>query len=251
MCWSGEASVVLATAGVATTTYAACKGESKLLWMPLGYFTLMEILQAFTYSVIDDCGNPANQIATLLGYLHISFQPFFIHMACLYFIPQAVRHRLLPIIYFLCALNVVIMMIQLYPFEWAGQCQPPRPLCGEQLCSVSGNWHIAWEIPANGIGNTLAELQMPLLGPWLSYTLIGGLLAFLYGSWKMNLYLLVMGPMLASLLTDNPNEWPAVWCLLSIGFLIIVLKTRVRNYLYVDKWYFWQYPERLRKKPTI
>jgi hypothetical protein len=48
--------------------------------MALGYFSSMEVLQAFTYSVIDQCALPSNQIATLLGYLHIAFQPFFINM---------------------------------------------------------------------------------------------------------------------------------------------------------------------------
>ncbi len=48
MCWSGEASTVLAAVGLGTTVYAASKGEDKRLWMPLGYFSLMEALQAYT-----------------------------------------------------------------------------------------------------------------------------------------------------------------------------------------------------------
>jgi hypothetical protein len=42
-----------------------------------------------------------------------------------------------------------------------------------------------------------------------------------------------MGPFMARMLTNNLNEAPAVWCLLSIGFLLIVIKTPIRNYLYV------------------
>ena len=49
MCWSGEASAVLATAGLGTTAYAAYRKEPAAIWMPLGYFSLMELLQAFTY----------------------------------------------------------------------------------------------------------------------------------------------------------------------------------------------------------
>jgi hypothetical protein len=71
MCWSGEASAVLATVGLATTAYVAYKGEDKSLWIPLAFFSLMELLQAFTYSVIDQCSLPSNQVMTLLGYLHI------------------------------------------------------------------------------------------------------------------------------------------------------------------------------------
>ena len=93
MCWSGEASAVLATAGLGTTAYAAYRKEPAAIWMPLGYFSLMELLQAFTYSVIDQCSLPSNQIATLLGYLHIAFQPFFINAVSMHFIPDQARAR--------------------------------------------------------------------------------------------------------------------------------------------------------------
>jgi hypothetical protein len=46
MCWSGESSAVLATAGIASTAYFYYKGESKALCPALAYFSLMELLQA-------------------------------------------------------------------------------------------------------------------------------------------------------------------------------------------------------------
>jgi hypothetical protein len=49
MCWSGEASAVLATVGFSATVYLARKDERRELWMPLGYFASMELLQAATY----------------------------------------------------------------------------------------------------------------------------------------------------------------------------------------------------------
>ena len=69
MCWSGEASTVLATIGLSSTVYFYYKKEPAALCAALGYFSLMEVLQAYTYTVIDECSNPANQLATLLGYI--------------------------------------------------------------------------------------------------------------------------------------------------------------------------------------
>jgi hypothetical protein len=74
MCWSGEASAVLATVGLSSTGYFFYKKEPPALCITLGYFSLMEALQAYTYTVIDDCADPRNQIATLLGYLHIAWE---------------------------------------------------------------------------------------------------------------------------------------------------------------------------------
>lgn len=240
MCWSGEASAVLATAGLAGTAYAAYKKEPAALWVSLLYFSLMEALQAFTYSVIDQCALPSNQIATLLGYLHITFQPLFINAVSLYFVPAHVRNRLAVPVYLICFASIVVMLIQLYPFDWAGQCHPARPLCGDRLCSVSGNWHIAWEVPANGIGNAAAEAGWWLFNSgYIGYMIAGFMLPLLYGSWRFTLYHILLGPSLAWLLTDNINEWPAVWCLLSIGLLLIVVKSPLRRVLHVKAPFYW------------
>ena len=225
MCWSGEASIALSAVGVAGTIWAAYKKEPPQLWMCLGYFTLMEILQAYTYTVINECHDPGNQIATLLGYLHITFQIFFINAVSLHFIDQGVVKKIQPFVYTVCFAAAIMMMIKLYPFAWAGLCEAGvRPMCGAQLCSVDGNWHIAWEVPVNTINDGFS---------W--YLLAGFILPILYGSWRFTLYHFLMGPALAYTTTDNVNEWPAVWCLLSIGFMLIVVKTPVRKVLYMKK----------------
>ena len=227
MCWSGEASAALATVGVVSTVYAAYKGEPPQLYIPLAYFTLMEILQAFTYSVIDQCGLPSNQVATLLGYLHIVFQPFFINYMAMYFIPKRISSRIAPFIYALCFVAAILMLIRVYPFAWAGICRAGSLLCGPNLCSVHGNWHIAWNIPLNGFLD------------WPIYASVGIVLPFLYGSWRGGLYNLIVGVGLAWVLTNNPNERPAVWCLLSIGLLLLVIKTPLRKMMRVEKWFLW------------
>ncbi len=83
MCWSGEASTVLAATGIAGAAYSALKRnpEPLALWVCLLYFASMEALQAVSYSVLDQCDSPLNQMMTLFGYLHIAFQPFFISLS--------------------------------------------------------------------------------------------------------------------------------------------------------------------------
>lgn len=236
MCWSGEASAVLAACGFLGAGYAAYKKEPPALWGCLVFFSLMEALQAYTYSVIDVCNSPMNQVATLLGFLHIAIQPFFINAISLHFVPREVREKISALVYFVCLACLVLMVIKIYPFSWAGQELKGEPLCSDRLCSVSGNWHIAWELPVNDL------LSFTLLGykvVWGPYILAAFVLPLLYGSWRFSLYHLAMGPLLARLSTDNPNEFPAVWCLLSIAFLLIVIETPVRKYLYV-RTVWWQ-----------
>ncbi len=58
-----------------------------------------------------------------------------------------------------------------------------------------------------------------------------------YGSWKLVFYHLISGPLLSYLTTSDMNEWAAVWCPYSIGLILLVIKTPIRKYLYVNSWY--------------
>jgi hypothetical protein len=58
------------------------------------------------------------------------------------------------------------------------------------------------------------------------------ILPVLYGAGRFTLYHIIVGPFLAYLTTSNWNEWPAVWCLFSIGLLLVVIKTPLRKLLY-------------------
>jgi hypothetical protein len=213
-----------------------------MLWLPLVYFSLMELLQGLTYSVIDQCALPSNQIATLLGYLHISFQPFFINMLAMYFIPATVRQKIQGWVYGVCFVSAIFMLLQLYPFEWAGRCILGYFLCSDRLCSASGNWHIAWELPVNGLTNAIAA--HPFWGyiftGYPTYKIAVFFMPLLYGSWRLTTYHFLIGPSLSMALTTNMNEVAAIWCLLSIGILVIVIKTPIRRLMHVPYWPLWR-----------
>lgn len=226
------ASVALTAVGTAGLSVGVHRKQPKELLLPLGYFTLMEGIQALTYPVIDACGIPLNQILTVLGFIHIAFQPFFINMVMMYFIPAERRKRIQFPVYIFCALAAIVTLLQLYPFAWAGMCSEGTPLCGNPLCSVTGTWHLAWNIPLNGLMNAL--WPMPFMG-LPGYFFIGLVLPFLYGSWRANLFHIVLGPLLAYFLTNNINEAGAIWCTFSIALLLSLIGEKpIRKYLRVQ-----------------
>jgi hypothetical protein len=243
MCWSGEASGVLAAAGLTTAVYVAYKGESKELWIPLTYFALMELLQAVTYVYIDLCGNPSNQILTMLGYLHVAFQPFFVNMVAMYFIPESIKLKIRTVVYTLCAVSSILMLIKMYPFDWAGNCNiGVEGFCGPHVCSVHGAWHIAWQMPLNGLlSNPITWLFNFEWGLHvLSYIAFAFCMPVLYGSWRFVGFHYLIGPFISDITTDDPNEYAAVWCLFSIALCVSVIKTPIRKYLHVKKWFFYK-----------
>lgn len=232
MCWSFGTSAVLAVLGIFVTLFLALKKRSSLLWIPIFYFSLMEAIQALSYLNLNDCTVPMNQVLTLLGYIHITFQPFFVNMFTMYFIPKHVRTKIQGFVYAICFISAIFMLIKVYPFVWSQKCIPGVDvICGEKICSTGGNWHLAWDLPLN-------NFNWPLNS---GYTLAAFALPLLYGAWRVVIYHALLGPGLAYLTTTNPNEWPAVWCLFSIAYVLASLIKPIRNWLHVKKWYFWKY----------
>jgi len=236
MCWSFPVSVIFALLGLALAAYLAIKKESKFLWIPLGYFGIMEALQALSYLVIGDCASSANQLLTFLSYIHISFQPIFVNALLLYFIPERFRRKIIIPVFAITFVLTVIMLVSVYPFEWAGSCQPGSALCGNNLCTTEGNWHLAWSIPLNSLSIGLLVYFIGVI-----------LLPLIYGSWRLTLFGIITGPVLGYILTSNPNEWPAVWCLWSVAIILAILIPWTRKHLHVRKWYFWEYPHKCMK----
>ena len=238
MCWSAEASFALAGVGLTTVAIAAKQNEKKELFLPLLWFSLMELLQGFTYWYIDLCDNPSNQVLTLLGYLHIAFQPFFANMISMYFIPQNVQKRIAPWVYALCFMGALAMIVDVYPFAWADHSEM-HMLDSTRICSVSGEWHIAWHIPVFDTSwDKFGFVKEP-------YMLLVFVLPLLYGSWRFTLYHILTGVVLSVMLTNDSHETAAVWCLLSIGLLTVVEKTPLRHKLFAKSWYGLRYPRML------
>jgi len=238
MCWSATASLAMVGLGGVATIVTLRRGEPKAIWLTIGYFTAMEALQAAGYAVVDQCGSSSNQSITLLSYLHIVFQPFFINAFAMELVPAPVKARLRRTVFALCGLSAAVMLLQLVPSPWAGLCRPGDVLCGPALCLTSGDWHIAWDIPYNGLMLPLENL-IGIHAGFPTYMLTAFLLPLAYGAWRFVVFHAVAGPILASFLTTNPNEMPAIWCLFSIGLLLIAISPLIRRKFETTTWWVW------------
>lgn len=228
MCWSETASVAMVGLGAAATVVTLRRGEAPAIPATLAFFTLMEGLQAVGYTVIDQCGTPANAAITWASYLHIALQPLFINAFAMAIAPAPVSTARKGQVYALAALCSAIILLQALPLPALGHCLPGGVLCGAEVCTRSGDWHLAWDLPLNGLFVPLREtLGIPLEFP--SYMFAAFVLPLVYGAWRFVIFTFVAGPLAAMALTSDPNEMPAVWCLFSIGLLAISLSPLVRQ----------------------
>lgn len=208
-------------------TATALRGEPRAIWITLGFFTVMEGLQAVGYAVVDDCANPANGTITTLSYLHIALQPLFINAFAMAIAPAPVPPWKRRAVYGLAAIGTAFMLLKLLPLEVLGACTPGSPLCGAQTCLISGDWHIGWILPLNGLMEGVGSVFGFRI--WFpAYFLAVFALPLWYGAWRFVLFHWAAGPVLALTLTTNPNEQPAIWCLFSVGIILISLSPFIR-----------------------
>lgn len=208
MCFSEQMSLAIGMTGILASAYFYPK--NKYASIGIGYFALMEILQYFQYRVIDRC-NDDNNFLTTLGYIHICFQPLFFNIWLFAFTnhPQF-------IFLYMSFFAGLLLMSRLFFVKDNELCDTKNePLCGKTICSFKGNQHIAWSVRLRAPGKYWFT---PSIGLHFFMWVIPVLTIV---QMKPFLAMLLTGPYLGFLLTNNIHEQPAIWCYTSIGQMLL------------------------------
>jgi hypothetical protein len=223
MCWSASASLVLGTAGLATAAYAHKKGEVKEYTLPLTYFALMEFLQLASYFWIDQCSFQANTVLTVLSYIHVAFQPLFMNIFFMYWLPVHIKERVKRRVYIACTGLAGLSLLKLIPWYTESLCNYGQVMCGPMMCTVTGTWHLAWSVP-------YYNFPVPF-DAFLYYAIGTFLIPLFYGAWRSVITTIVTGPLIAyTVSSGNNQEWPAVWCMYSLLLIIGGLFSHVHDH---------------------
>ncbi len=239
MCWSMATTVAMVATGAAATAVTIRRRDPPAIPAALGWFTLMEALQVAGHATVGPCAAPANQATALLSYLHIASSPSSSTPSPCALVPDPVRRAVRTAVWIACGLSAAVMLLQLYPFAWAGACRGGTVLCGPGPCVLPGEWHIAWSIPRNDLLGALSDVPFVANGFPTYMATAFLLLPLLYGAWRFVLFHALVGPVLAWHLTSDPNEMPAIWCLFSIGIILASLVRPVRARLETRSWFLW------------
>ena len=211
MCFSENTSLAVGVIGILSSIYFYKKNIYASIG--IGYFALMEIIQFFQYRVINECKNDYNVFLTNLGYIHICFQPLFFNLWLFAFTKNPNF-----IFIYMCFFAGLLLASRLFFVGDDEVCDSHNePLCGKQTCAVSGNLHIAWNVRLRAPGKNWFT---PSIGLHFFMWVIP---AFTIGQFKPILAMLLTGPYLGFLLTNNINEQPAIWCCTAIAQILLTM----------------------------
>jgi len=209
MCFSENISLAIGVTGLLSSAYFYRKNAYAAIG--IGYFALMEILQYFQYKVIDDCNNSYNKFLTKLGYLHICFQPVFFNIWLFAFTKKPNF-----IFLYMSIFAGILLASRMYNVNDKELCDGDNePLCGKRTCSFTGKRHVAWNVRLRAPGKYWLT---PSIGLHFFMWVIPALTIL---QLKPIVAMLITGPYLGILLTDNIHEQPAIWCYTAIAQMIL------------------------------
>ncbi|MBF0440375.1 MAG: hypothetical protein HQK54_00570 [Oligoflexales bacterium] len=221
MCFNMGWSVASAAVGLFSSGYMKKQGAPKSLYIPIGYFSTMEVLQALQYTVINQCENQFNIALTYLSYLHISFQPVMWLFFYSFFATEKQREIIMGPFARIAIICGILFLTRLYHNDNA----PPNLglsactegfFCAAQTCSIKGTYHVAW--------NLVLKKASFLAPDFFTYLLIFFIFPLTVGFWIIPLIFFILGPILVVVLFRDclPNEIAAIWCLLAVPQFILV-----------------------------
>mmetsp|Transcript_44468 Transcript_44468/g.71225 ORF Transcript_44468/g.71225 Transcript_44468/m.71225 type:complete len:266 (+) Transcript_44468:72-869(+) len=231
MCFTQTESFVLICVGIAlscllwpTWPHGDDKHHTRLFFIGvISYYVLMELLQFLTYFVVADslhddanCNNIWNQVLTVLGIVHIAFQPFVNNFCLLDTVSSEERigYKYIARLSFVGALYFLSSFVTVYWFDEVYLTKQAYPktdwLRGDRVCAYkdSSMLHFGWSLPMHSstyfTPNTGLHAFM-MFAPF-----------FIRKSSVLNgLAMLLLGPVLAMYFTDNIHSQPAIWCFIS------------------------------------
>lgn len=209
MCFTQPMSLLFAVLGLSASAYLYKKYTYASI--SIGYFALMELLQYFQFFYIDKCNNYYNKLLTIIGYIHICFQPIFVNLWFFQFVKKPNYSFI-----YLSLAAALLLLSRLIVTNDKHLCDNTNePLCGKKTCTFSGKKHLAWNIRLRAPGQYWFT---PSIGLHFFMWVIPVLTLF---EIKPLIALLLTLPYFAIFITNNIHEQPAIWCFFSIIQLII------------------------------
>lgn len=215
MCFSFQSSVIMSVIGLIASVILY-RAYNFPIAFTVFYFTLMEIIQAIGYKVLDNCENKLNKAMAYLNYIHISFQPFiftlFIFSILKFY--NLTKYSQITLVLYLSLVASIFLLSRLFgPKETSG-CD----LCGPKACVKSGNRHITIETPLR----TKPEYMTPNIFVHFFFFFIPPLFLGPYGIGLAIFTFLGFVVLTKSMKLAN-GEASTVWCFASVVQLILII----------------------------
>ena len=189
--------------------------ENNLLYIPLIFYTLMEVLQTAQYNYVNQCDNIMNKLLTEISYILVVVQPFMWNMIFLY------RQRKIKltdfhkgILYCGIILSLIWIIAHIFRrFSFYGNDEYVNEVTqGKETCTYKkDNEHLYWKYKYNSVYGMDAN--------WFMYLVLWFIPGLLIPGEFLTILTLVLGFALSYMYiiynSHTRDITPSLWCLTS------------------------------------
>jgi len=184
------------------------------------YFAFMEGIQFIQYLVIDDCTSKTNIVWTILGFLHICFQPLFSNLAMsgtdrnnrdgkIDYIWRFII-KLSFVTGVMMALRIILPMVYDGKNEFLEPCSDDTEgFCAPRTCTETGLYHLKWTFKLLTPNYAFPGISMHCINMFVVPVLMKQYLAAVV--------LFLTGPFIAMFFSATSGEQASIWCFFSIA----------------------------------
>jgi len=274
MCFTQSMSASFSVVGLLFAWWIHRTNGNRSLLQGVLWFVGMEVLQVAQYAVIATdidaaaptmeaflaspvCQSGINRFLTVVGLLHIAFQPY--HSAilfCAFFRSKESRAQLklvnrlqiaggcmLAARYALTHVDAATFerlgMDVRYAFDPAAWSNSNAEwLVGPVLCTYQGLTHLAWSIPLAPVSYYVPSMAIHSFLMFMPFFVVdtGNTVANVANCVAGGL-LFVSGPLVADWFSSNKHEAPTIWCFFSILQILVLTMLLVIQRMSHGRWY--------------
>eukprot|EP00823_Brevimastigomonas_motovehiculus_P007680 TRINITY_DN679_c0_g1_i1.p1 TRINITY_DN679_c0_g1~~TRINITY_DN679_c0_g1_i1.p1 ORF type:complete len:260 (-),score=45.12 TRINITY_DN679_c0_g1_i1:150-929(-) len=230
MCFNQPISFIFFAIGTAMAIMLAFKMPQKpRVAISVFYFSFMEFIQFMQYFWVDKCTDTGNQFWTIIGFLHITFQPLFCNLLTSGFDKTEMEKYKSKIMISICLWCAAFLWLAFFLgpmfFPQSPEVQKctavsQDPLRSDTLCTKTGEVHIAWHIPMTPASYWVPNLFLHFFCMFIPYFVEPFSKPQLAA---VGIVSLIIGPGLAVYLTKSKFEQASVWCYLSIFQIVLIM----------------------------
>lgn len=224
MCFSPEISGSFFIIGAAMTAVAYCVPQLRktYLYVLLGFYTLMELLQTIQYAYVNECDNPKNKILTEMAYVLVIVQPLVWNILFLVRTTNKAERKVFELAIALMLAWITVNVYSRIVYNPATDKSSNK--CGlfnhDRTCTYrdTDSSHLHWRWTSAHLGDLSAN--------YLMYMLVWFVPAMLVKQHRESVGVLIISCLVGYVLTQKYGsssflEFPATWCLISIPTLLL------------------------------
>lgn len=181
-----------------------------------------ELIQLMLYYNVNDC-NPINTLLTVMAWIHISFQPFFILLLISAFSKKSKLYDLPLFLALVFAIFNSIRIKELHPgfvkYDCAHKIKSDS-MCREKTCSVPGEYHLAYGFNLSSADANKSFIWVPTI---FTYVLLSFAVPYFIGDWQLASIHLLVAVVSNQVAKHDAGEGSAMWCVNSFWIGLVAV----------------------------